>query len=141
MPTWTRVTLYPPRFGAVTVSISAYRWLPRCRSYGSLLWQIEGGYGEASYFVVSDHSRVRVEALLLYHDGQASEKLAAFAAAPIVGKGGEKVGGNTWKDGSKRDGGSGEGIPERLFQILSFVVKCCLYFVVFVWILAWVNDY
>ncbi len=93
--------------------------------------KIEGWGDEASYFVVSDQSRVRVEALLLFHEGQASDPLtaggAAAAAAPSdgaaertlvsgssrvevtdAGKAGEKGGARAGMVDSRADGGVGE---------------------------------
>eukprot|EP00752_Nemacystus_decipiens_P011404 g10128.t1 len=68
-----------------------YRLVAQCRVLkGEGVKEIEGWGDEASYFVVSDQSRVRVEALLLFHESQPGDKLAAdgggsFAAAPDDG--------------------------------------------------------
>lgn len=46
--------------------------------------QIEGSGKEASYFVVSDASRVRVEAILLFHETQpSSQRHAAINSASV----------------------------------------------------------
>ena len=42
--------------------------------------QIEGWGEEESYFVVSDASRIRVEALLLFHEGQLLEEGSSTAS-------------------------------------------------------------
>lgn len=120
--------------GAVPVSISACRRITRCHSllFPSLSCQIEGWGDEASYFVVSDQSRVRVEALLLFDESRAADKFAAGAAAAAAaapaggtadrahvsgssvagkGEGGARVDEKTerGKDESIRDGDGGGG--------------------------------
>lgn len=110
--------------------------------------QIEGWGDEASYFVVSDQSRVRVEALLLFHESQTSEKFAAgaAAAAPTDGtsdrafmsgssvKGGRKVDQKAGKDESNSDGGHEAGIARRFRSCIDKAEEvgagCCVYFVI-----------
>lgn len=96
--------------------------------------QLEGSGDDASYFVVSDKSRVRVEALLLFHESQAPGQLAASATQPNAGAigralarvssssgiscegtGGGTVDGNpSGKRGRNSDGGDAGGVVRRI---------------------------
>ncbi|CAN0273186.1 unnamed protein product [Ectocarpus sp. 12 AP-2014] len=72
------------RSGSASVSSSAtnarykrfrHRLVAKCRVLnGDGVKEIEGSGKEASYFVVSDASRVRVEAILLFHETQPSSQ-------------------------------------------------------------------
>ncbi|CAB1117710.1 unnamed protein product [Ectocarpus sp. CCAP 1310/34] len=82
------------RSGSVSVSSSAsnarynrfrHRLVAKCRVLnGDGVKEIEGSGKEASYFVVSDASRVRVEAILLFHETQpSSQQHAAIYSASV----------------------------------------------------------
>ncbi|CAM9093483.1 unnamed protein product [Scytosiphon promiscuus] len=66
-----------------------HRLVAKCRVLkGDGVKEIEGWGDEASYFVVSDESRVRVEELLLFHETQPSEQRAAAHSTPDRDRGG-----------------------------------------------------
>lgn len=129
-----------------------YIHAPRTNRAALLLFppslQIEGWGDEASYFVVSDQSRVRVEALLLFHESQTSDKFGAGAASPradgtagrafmsgsgVPGKGKGRRNGSE-KDvtgGRNGDGPGEEGIVTRVRSWLDGVeqagAECCVH--------------
>ncbi|CBN75069.1 poly (ADP-ribose) polymerase family, member 8 [Ectocarpus siliculosus] len=113
------------RSGSASVASSAtnarckrfrHRLVAKCRVLnGDGVKEIEGSGKEASYFVVSDASRVRVEAILLFHETQPSSQQHADINSASVDRATTAISsgvGDSGKGGSRAARGRQSGASE-----------------------------